>query len=196
MIRRRMMLGSIAIATAFFVIRFTTPAVQSAAAVAATTQATDHVPLVFTGGYDTDPRDRGRPVVLVANGLGVTPEVFRDAFSGVHPAGPNSGGPTPDEARANKRVLLDKLAKYGVTNDRLDEVSNYYRYRRSDGELWKHRAATGYAIIENGKITSVDDHRRRRGLHRAANGYRRFHSRRASDGDSVVLHGPQDERFD
>ena len=55
----------------------------------------------------------------------------------------------------NKQVLLDKLAKYGVTNDRLDEVSNYYRYRRSNGETWKHRAAAGYAIVKNGKIISL-----------------------------------------
>ena len=44
------------------------------------------IELNFTGGYDTDPRDHGRPVVLVAAGLGVAPEVFREAFSHVHPA--------------------------------------------------------------------------------------------------------------
>src|SRR5689334_10813701 len=42
--------------------------------------------VTLTGGHDTDPRDKGRPVVLVAAGLGVTPEVFRDAFSRVTPA--------------------------------------------------------------------------------------------------------------
>ena len=129
---------------------------DAATTVPATTQTDgDHVALQFDSGYETDPRDRGRPVVLVGNALGVTPEVFRDAFSGVHPAGPNSGGPTPDEARANKRVLLDKLAPYGVTNDRLDEVSNYYRYRRSAGEMWKHTAASGYAIVKEGAITGI-----------------------------------------
>ena len=44
------------------------------------------VPLTFSGGLDTDPQDHGRPVVLVAAGLGVKPEVFREAFRGVTPA--------------------------------------------------------------------------------------------------------------
>jgi hypothetical protein len=111
------------------------------------------VPLPFSGGHETDPRDHGRPVVLVAGALQVTPEVFRAAFSGVHPAPPGQGGPTPDEARANKRVLLAALGKYGVTNDRLDEVSNRYRYRAWAGELWPTRAASGYATVSNGVVT-------------------------------------------
>src|SRR5206468_1655940 len=92
------------------------------------------VPVVFSGGHDTDPKDRGRPVVLIAGALGVAPEVFREAFSHVHPAGPGSGGPTDAEARANKAALMNALGKYGVTNERLDTVSNYYRYVRSRGE--------------------------------------------------------------
>ena len=44
------------------------------------------VTLTITGGHETDPRDRGRPVVLIGNALGVTPEIFRDAFSHVKPA--------------------------------------------------------------------------------------------------------------
>ena len=94
------MLNSIAVALTAFGVDSSPRFVRSATTMPATSQADDHLTLVFSGGTDTDPRDRGRPVVLVANGLGVTPEVFRDAFSGVHPAGPNSGGPTPDEARA------------------------------------------------------------------------------------------------
>ena len=43
------------------------------------------IPLTFSGGHDTDPQDHGRPVVLVAAGLGVKPEVFREAFRGVTP---------------------------------------------------------------------------------------------------------------
>src|SRR4051812_1568346 len=79
------------------------------------------VPVTFSGGHETDRRDHGRPVVLVAAGLGVAPEVFRDAFSGVHPAGPGSGGPTREEAQKNKQALMSVLGKYGITNERLDE---------------------------------------------------------------------------
>jgi hypothetical protein len=35
------------------------------------------VPVNFSGGHETDPRDHGRPVVLVAAALKVRPEVFR-----------------------------------------------------------------------------------------------------------------------
>lgn len=112
------------------------------------------VPVTITGGHDTDGRDRGRPVSLIAAALGVEDAVFRDAFSGVHPANGN-GGPTPDEARANKRVLLDKLSKYGVTNERLDEVSNYYRYRRENGETWRQSPAEAYATLVNGHVSGI-----------------------------------------
>jgi len=105
----------------------------------------EQVPVTLTGGFETDPRDHGRPVVLVAAGLAVTPEIFRKAFSGVHPAGPNSGGPTDAEARRNKQALLSVLAPYGVTDDRLNEVSNYYRYNHSAGEMWKHVDASAVA---------------------------------------------------
>jgi hypothetical protein len=104
------------------------------------------VQLAFLGGYDTDPRDHGRPVVLVAAALGVPPQVFRDAFSHVHPA-PAGEQPTQDEVHDNKRQLLSRLAPYGVTNERLDEVSNYYRYRPESGQLWRHVEAEGYAIV-------------------------------------------------
>ena len=113
-----------------------------------------HLPVVFSGGYDTDPRDHGRPVILVAGALGVPPDVFRDAFSRVHPAGPNAGGPTPDEARQNKAALMAVLGPLGITNDRLDAVSNYYRYNKSKGEMWKTKPAVAYAVVENGTITS------------------------------------------
>jgi hypothetical protein len=112
------------------------------------------VPLVFTGGYETDPRDRGRPVILVASALGVTADVFRAAFSKVHPAGPGRH-PTDEEARANKQVLMAALGPYGVTDDRLNEVSNYYRYRRESGELWRHTPAAAYATIDHGKVTGI-----------------------------------------
>jgi hypothetical protein len=118
-----------------------------------TNPAATQAPLTFSGGHDTDPRDHGRPVILIASALKVPPEVFREAFSHVHPAGPNSGGPTGDEARANKKALLDALGRYGVTNDRLDEVSNRYRYRSWMGELWPTHDATGYATVSNGVVT-------------------------------------------
>lgn len=116
---------------------------------------TTRVPVTFSGGHATDPRDKGRPVVLIAAALGVPTEVFREAFTHVHPADPGRG-PTGDEARANKRALLDALAPYGVTNDRLDEVSNYYRYDRSRGEMWPTQDAVAYALVKNGKVTGFE----------------------------------------
>jgi hypothetical protein len=112
------------------------------------------IDLVFRGGHETDPRDHGRPVVLVAAALNVPPDVFRDAFSHVHPAPPGEQ-PQPDQVRQNKHELLSRLAPYGVTNDRLDEVSTYYRYRRESGELWRHVDAAGYALVQGGKVVSV-----------------------------------------
>lgn len=109
--------------------------------------------VVIRGGYETDPVDRGRPVALIAAALGVETEVFRDAFSGVTPA--HGRGPSEAEAQANKKVLLDALGKYGITNERLDEVSNYYRYQPQSGEIWQHTPATATATVENGEVVSV-----------------------------------------
>src|SRR5579871_5448519 len=111
------------------------------------------VPVTFSGGHDTDPRYHGRPVVLVAAALGVTPEVFREAFRGVTPA--RDGRPSPEEARRNKAALMKVLQPYGVTNERLDEVSDYYRYRPQRGELWKTTPAKAYAVVEGGKVRRV-----------------------------------------
>lgn len=118
-------------------------------------QVSGTVSITFTGGHETFGPDRGRPVVLVAGALGVPPEVFRKVFSGVHPAGPGSGGPTDGEARANKQVLMQGLAPYGVTDDRLNTVSNYYRYVRSRGEMWPTTPAAATATIENGAVKSI-----------------------------------------
>lgn len=118
--------------------------------------ALQKLPVVFTGGYETDPRDHGRPVVLIAAALGVKPEVFRDAFSGVHPAGPGRGGPTREEARTNKAALMSVLGKYGITNERLDEVSNYYRYPPGSRDLWKHRPAVAMALVKDGVVTAFE----------------------------------------
>lgn len=127
---------------------------QNAPAPNAPTQneGTKHVALVFAGGHETDPRDRGRPVVLVAGALGVPEQVFREAFTHVRPA-PGGQEPDPQQVRRNKDALLQALAPYGVTNERLDEVSNYYRYRPQEGEMWPTQDAAGYATVKNGKIT-------------------------------------------
>jgi hypothetical protein len=109
------------------------------------------VPVKFSGGHETDRRDRGRPVVLIAAGLGVSPDVFRDTFSHVRPA-PAGTRPDPDQVRRNKEALMDALGPHGVTNDRLDEVSNYYRYVRSRGEMWRTKPAAAYAEVKDGKI--------------------------------------------
>jgi len=113
------------------------------------------VPVVFSGGHDTDPRDGGRPVVLIAAALGVSSDVFRDAFRQVHPADPNVG-PTGDEARQNKAALLGALGKYGITNDRLDQVSDYYRYVRARHEVWRTRPAVANALVKDGAVIGFE----------------------------------------
>jgi hypothetical protein len=47
------------------------------------------------------------------------------------------------------------LGPLGVTNERLDEVSDYYRFRPQMGELWKSTPAKGYAVVEDGKVKRV-----------------------------------------
>jgi hypothetical protein len=112
------------------------------------------VKLVITGGHGTDPRDHGRPVVLIASALGVAPEVFRDAFSHVKPAAPGTQ-PDPAQVQRNKSALLGALARDGVTNDSLDRVSNYYRYQPGSGRLWPTASATAFATIKGGAVTSI-----------------------------------------
>lgn len=111
------------------------------------------VPVKFSGGHETDRRDGGRPVVLVAAGLGVRPEVFREAFSNVRPA--KNGKPSGEEARRNKEVLMKALSPHGITNERLDEVSNYYRYQPQSGRLWPTTAAKAHAVVEDGKVKRI-----------------------------------------
>jgi len=109
-------------------------------------------PVTFTGGHATDPQDRGRPVALIAAALGVPPEVFRAAFRDVRPA-PAGQEPHPEQVRQNKDALMHALGPYGVTNERLDAVSNYYRYRPGRGELWPTTPATAYATVRKGTVT-------------------------------------------
>ena len=111
-----------------------------------------HIQLVFTGGHDTDRRDGGRPVALIAAALGVPTETFRKAFSGVTPA--RGRAPEPEQVHQNKDALLAVLSPFGITNDRLDEVSDYYRYQPERGGLWKNTSAEGYAVVVKGKITA------------------------------------------
>jgi len=113
------------------------------------------VKVEFVGGHETVKVDRGRPVVLIAGALGVRPEVFRNAFSRVRPA-PQGQRPTREREMQNKRVLLDALSRYGITNRQLDAVSNYYRYNPGRGEMWPTRPAVAYAYIEDGVITRFE----------------------------------------
>ena len=117
-----------------------------------TAEVTDGVQVMITGGHDTDPRDGGRPVVLIASALGVPSEVFREAFTHVHPAAAG-WEPNPIQVRQNKSVLLSALGPYGVTNDFLDTVSNYYRFNGSAGETWPETPATAKAIVTDGIVT-------------------------------------------
>src|SRR5262245_49705741 len=122
--------------------------------VATMAQATERrIAVSFSGGHETDPRDRGRPVVLIAAALDVKPEIFREAFSGVTPA--RGRGPTGAEARRNKQALMRVLGPHNVTNERLDEVSNYYRYRPQAGELWPTKPARAHALVEDGQIKKI-----------------------------------------
>ena len=111
------------------------------------------VAVTFSGGHEIAKNDFGRPIPLMAAALGVKPEVFREAFSGVTPA--KGRGPTGDEARKNKQALMKVLAPHGVTNERMDEVANYYRFRPQDKELWPTTPAKAEAIVENGKIKKI-----------------------------------------
>jgi hypothetical protein len=114
------------------------------------------VPVVFSGGHDTEGVDHGRPVILIASALGVKPEVFRETFSHVHPAGPGKGGPTDAEARQNKAALMEGLGKYGITNERINEVSNFYRYASWKGGIWRNTPAAANALVKNGAIIGYE----------------------------------------
>ncbi|NQU36987.1 MAG: hypothetical protein HQ526_05240 [Actinobacteria bacterium] len=105
----------------------------------------------IAGGHRTDSRDNGRPVKLIAAALNVPTAVFRDAFARVTPTADGSD-PDSSQAQANKEILLQTLAPYGVTNARLDEVSNYYRYFGASGVKWQQTKAKARAKVRRGKI--------------------------------------------
>jgi hypothetical protein len=113
----------------------------------------NEIPLEFSGGHEIGADDFGRPVVLIAAALGVRNEQFREAFSGVIPA--KGRKPSQEEASKNKAALMRVLAPLGVTNERLDEVSDYYRYQPQKGELWRTTSAKGYALVEQGKVSKI-----------------------------------------
>jgi hypothetical protein len=140
--------------SSFTLVKGITVCVLACGLIGSAVRAADtQVPVTFSGGHDTDRRDGGRPVVLIAAALGVTPAVFREAFSGVTPA--KNGRPSGDEARRNKEALLKVLEPYGVTNERLDEVSDYYRYRPQNNELWRNSPAKAHAVVEGGKVKRI-----------------------------------------
>ena len=145
-------------------IALTSSATSSSRAQSNQSPSTTRVPVVFSGGHETDPRDRGRPVVLIAAALGVPADVFREAFSHVRPA-PAGTAPDPRQVRDNKAALLDALGPYGITNERLDTVSDYYRYVRRRGKLWPTKPASAYALVRDGKIVELRRDQWRERLH-------------------------------
>lgn len=128
--------------------------VSSGCAQETTVDGAKRVAVNFSGGHETVGVDRGRPVILIAGALQVQPQVFREAFSRVRPA--RGGHPSRERARQNKSVLMAALSPHGVTNDRLDEVSNYYRYNPRRGEMWPTREAKAYALVKDGRITGFE----------------------------------------
>jgi hypothetical protein len=108
--------------------------------------------VTFEGGHQTDPQDMGRPVVLIAAALKVPSDVFRKAFSNVTPA-PGGREPEPGQVNRNKQALLRSLSPFGITNELLDRVSDYYRYNPGRGEVWHNTPATANATVLNGVVT-------------------------------------------
>jgi hypothetical protein len=131
----------------------TTTTTVPAATTTAAGPTTGTVAVTLTGGFEIHANDYGRPVPLYASMLGVTAEVFRQAFSGVHPN--HDHNPSADEAQRNKVALLSVLGPYGVTNDDMDRVANYYRFDSTKGQTWPHRAATALATVVDGTVTGI-----------------------------------------
>ncbi|NQZ84340.1 MAG: hypothetical protein HRU03_01360 [Nanoarchaeales archaeon] len=109
----------------------------------------------INGGYELDLEDKGRPTKLISEGLGISQEQFQYAFSFVTPAGAGRS-PTKEEEEKNKIALMNVLEPLGISNDKLDEVSNYYRYRTEVNKKWRHVEAELYAVIIDGVVVSVE----------------------------------------
>jgi len=67
---------------------------------------------------------------------------------------PAPAGTIPGHQRVqeNKAKLMRVLGPKGITNDRLDEVSDYYRYNRRFEKLWRTRPASIYAVVDEGDV--------------------------------------------
>jgi len=110
--------------------------------------------MTISGGHETDAIDGGRPVYLIGSMLGITGEQFRDAFSYVTPE--ENGHLNEETAQANKVKLLAQLEPYGITNDEIDETTNYYRYYPGGMNIWPYTHAVLDATISNGTVTSFE----------------------------------------
>ena len=51
---------------------------------------------------------------------------------------------------------MNALGKFGVTDDRLNAVSNFYRYPPGSRALWKNKPATANALLKNGTIVGYE----------------------------------------
>jgi len=108
--------------------------------------------ITISGGHETDDIDAGRPVFLIGSMLGITGEQFRDAFSYVTPE--ENGHLNDETAQANKVKLLAQLEPYGITNDEINSVTDYYRYYPGDINIWPYAHVVLDATISNGTVTS------------------------------------------
>ena len=111
------------------------------------------VPVRFSSGHQIGTKDFGRPIVLIAAALGVKPEVFREAFSGVTPA--QGRGPMRDEVRKNKAALLKVLEQHGREQRASRRVFGLLRLSARAGEVWPTTAAKAEAIVVDGQIRRI-----------------------------------------
>jgi hypothetical protein len=51
---------------------------------------------------------------------------------------------------------MSALGKHGITNDRLDEVSNFYRYPPGRGGLWRNKPAVANALVKDGVVIGYE----------------------------------------
>ena len=51
---------------------------------------------------------------------------------------------------------MNALGKFGIDNDRLDAVSNFYRYPPGSRNLWKNQPATASALVKEGSIIGYE----------------------------------------